>query len=733
MQQSVEVASLLASTRENSPAGNMDRLDITRREDGKMAMDTYNGLNSDVHVVQSGEPRGSIMGSENDPTPDADRYKAALEVYVVWHPRFEAGKDVARFLLRNLFADPDQPFGRSLGIPVKFRSSTRPDELPPPIPFGQVERTAVVILADRYFVGTDAWSSYGEELVERSQRWTSLVLPVAYTNPDYLPKKLRGLNAIRLVTAELGVPDPKANRELLNDVMHALCTLLDPSTGKVTIFLSHAAHDGRERTAGIWQYLTTQARLNGFLDAQDIPDGSDFAKVIDEKARRASGLLAVQTDDYASRDWCRREVLIAKRNRLPVVVLSDVTDKEPRAFPYLGNVPVVRWREGVELELTRSLLTEVLRTRYFPLRVRQLCAVYDLDDRNQVMSGPPELLSLFNSVVADHRTTSDDGLILYPDPPIGREEEQLLRDANNQVEWVTPTTIHRQAVKVERARELTVAFSLSEPSSEELMNLGMSEDHLRYVYLELARHLLVLGYRLAYGGDWRSGGFSESLADLVGTYAKSHDDDRKWVDFYTVRSHGTDVDADRRARIANFSRVREIPARPQALENWEQEEDCRAWGRALELRFMRKWMAEETGARIILGGRTDNYQGYYPGVVEEAALTLAYQKPLYVVGGFGGAAAFVTRALEGKLETLLPDRFGEDTVSRCQALANLPGNWSSLATVGWGPSLFKSCGIKGIANGLTVEENRRLGVTTDLDEIVELVLEGLTRVSLRDH
>ena len=37
-------------------------------------------------------------------------------------------------------------------------------------------------------------------------------------------------------------------------------------------------------------------------------------------------------------------------------------------------------------------------------------------------------------------------------------------------------------------------------------------------------------------------------------------------------------------------------------------------------------------------GKIQNYLGYIPGVIEEALYTLLEKKPLYLVGGFGGAS-----------------------------------------------------------------------------------------------
>jgi len=68
---------------------------------------------------------------------------------------------------------------------------------------------------------------------------------------------------------------------------------------------------------------------------------------------------------------------------------------------------------------------------------------------------------------------------------------------------------------------------------------------------------------------------------------------------------------------------------------------------------MRKIMTAATSARIVMGGKmgllnipTDHYQGNMPGVVEEALLTLEANKPIIVLGAFGGAARDIAIALD---------------------------------------------------------------------------------------
>ncbi|NVL83801.1 TIR domain-containing protein, partial [Escherichia coli] len=78
--------------------------------------------------------------------------------------------------------------------------------------------------------------------------------------------------------------------------------------------------------------------LQTFFDANDIAPGHKFALEIFNSIEH-SALVVVRTDAYASREWCRREVIEAKRRARPIVVIDALTKAEERGFPYLGNVP----------------------------------------------------------------------------------------------------------------------------------------------------------------------------------------------------------------------------------------------------------------------------------------------------------------------------------------------------------------------------------------------------------
>ena len=85
---------------------------------------------------------------------------------------------------------------------------------------------------------------------------------------------------------------------------------------KVRIFLSHAKADGAEEARGLRDYIYQQTQLSAFFDENDIALGGQFADVLDSTIRTGTAaLIAVQSDVYAHRPWCRREIQLFREPR----------------------------------------------------------------------------------------------------------------------------------------------------------------------------------------------------------------------------------------------------------------------------------------------------------------------------------------------------------------------------------------------------------------------------------
>lgn len=66
---------------------------------------------------------------------------------------------------------------------------------------------------------------------------------------------------------------------------------------------------------------------------------------------------------------------------------------------------------------------------------------------------------------------------------------------------------------------------------------------------------------------------------------------------------------------------------------------------ALSLSKMRRRMEAETNARVILGGRPSDFSGFMSGVIEEFIQSAMAGHPIYLLGGFGGAASIIISLL----------------------------------------------------------------------------------------
>jgi hypothetical protein len=122
------------------------------------------------------------------------------------------------------------------------------------------------------------------------------------------------------------------------------------------------------------------------------------------------------------------------------------------------------------------------------------------------------------------------------------------------------------------------------------------------------------------------------------------------------------------------------------------------------LTAMRRVMCRETHARIVLGGRVDQYEGIMPGIAEEALLSLQVHQPLFVMGGFGGCARDITETL------------------------GLVVPWAASQPTWQGRKTFTAFTPSDLCNGLTTEESAALARTPHVDQAITLILRGLLRV-----
>jgi hypothetical protein len=124
------------------------------------------------------------------------------------------------------------------------------------------------------------------------------------------------------------------------------------------------------------------------------------------------------------------------------------------------------------------------------------------------------------------------------------------------------------------------------------------------------------------------------------------------------------------------------------------------------------------------------FKGKYPGLLEEALLAMRSDKPLYLVGGFGGCTRAIVDALKGAtpeafteafqmqepLYKAIVERYRTDVADKKTTPIDYAGELQFLRTRG----------VAGLNNGLSADENETLFTSKNLPEIVHLILKGLT-------
>lgn len=364
-----------------------------------------------------------------------------LVVYVAWHPDFSSGKDIARHLFDHYRREHFGNIAGGAGLSVVYRFA--PDlatGAPLSIDFEEGETSAVVVLFDEHFSDSAAYMAWLGEVEAKAEGagMRAMVFPVAMdsslTKAGVVEQAVRWDRwteiqkfqaKLQKLTTDLTYQFSRMLRSYLERLKRPL-TEDEELLGylqKVQIFLSHSKHDADgERIAKIVRdELHDGQGFSSFFDVKDIPTGTRFDRVLLAQVR-VSAVVAIHTDSFSSREWCRREIIEAKRHNVPLVVANCLQDADERGFPYMGNVPLVRM-DPVLLDRIDSvigrLLDEVLKDFLWRCRVEMVRR--DGGDVAVFLPRPPELISLAG---LDGEAQANATLV-YPDPPIGSEEQRL--------------------------------------------------------------------------------------------------------------------------------------------------------------------------------------------------------------------------------------------------------------------------------------------------------------------
>lgn len=691
-----------------------------------------------------------------------------LHIYLLAHPKSEVANTLAASLMQH-FVSP--PASGGLRIPIFFTPDIGTD-LPPELDgeyglnLNAAQHSLVVVLADERMVRTvhngtgNAWIDFVGQALELTPLNESPhhVLPIALEQEGFFVSDNHHILPAILVAAMQ--TNEALNRRLADISFHiaarAIQLLVNGKVpaiapnrmqAPVSIFLSHAKVDlvvNQQDPVRKTRAVLNELPVATWYDASEIASSQGFADAISAGIRDCSIMLAFQTDQYSARSWCRREVLEAKRLGAHLLIVDALQSGEARSFPYIGNVPTVRWQYG-NPEVDARLVVD--RAVLEALRFTHNRAILEREGEPDevILPAAPEALTL----AYECNNTDTEKTFLYPDPPLGREELEVLQQLRPKAHFLTPLTKVARLVLPEHIT--TISISISE--SDDLLCYGLSQKHFETLTDEIHLYLLLAGLKVVYGGALK-GDFSQAsnftlrLFELVRTYSKLAEGVQAaplkkailnvapWPLWLGYGENEWKLFSGNIARYEQGSRP-ELPWSdddifPSTVSDRPLRSDTPqrryAWARGLSA--MREQVTTQSQAKLVIGGKLASFAGIVPGVVEEAWLSLAHNKPLYLVGGFGGAARAVsdlTLGIERPEFTDVWERKFLTDHDKVHALyKQYGGDALTMERMGADIKLRVGNGLaQALNNGLNDADNQELMLCTDAQRIAKLVLTGL--------
>lgn len=280
-----------------------------------------------------------------------------------------------------------------------------------------------------------------------------------------------------------------------------------------------------------------------------------------------------------------------------------------------------------------------------------------------------------------------------------------------------------------------IAISISE--SEELEQPGLSDQHLKDTSIEIARYLIVNGATLLYGGDLRNNGFTELYSEISFQYKYLRDMGSRFINYFPFPNSKSGSLMDNEVFVKQQMETI-ILEPPKHLGNIDTDRKYYPFEN-LDDKFvfsecfadMRIIMSNESDSRVLLGGKQKNFLGYIPGIIEEAYQSLKANKPIFLLGGFGGATKSLIRVITGDRPRELTNEFQYDNEflnefrNFCSAKSIINPDYVYLV------DFFQHHNIEFISkqNGLSIEENKILFESTNINELVFLIIKGMLNIS----
>ena len=691
-------------------------------------------LENTTHVQLLKEAKGRLFGSQR------------LAIHLVWHPDCAEAEKLAKAIFTALSRPVDDPVVYGLGIPVLFWK--KPDFSLLDLQLSQ--HSVVILLIDDKMVLSENWREAVCHLIQETSAEGNrhLLLPCALTtNAKNLDEQLAHRAFIDLWRYDEALQENILLIRVASRLGEVVAGVDNNKKAKARIFISYATSDGSLLEEQIRMCIAkfSLSFIDNIVDQSHAESGNRIEQFLDQI--RDAVVVVLHTDAFGSRPWCKKEVLYAKEIGVPIVDVVALTKGESRSFPYLGNVRTILLSQigsqkdaSWPLLIIREALIEWLFHRVFHKQAQTLLAIGLIDDDTSISYRPPELLTIAKRE-SEPRITA----LLHSDPPLPDSEADVFKRLAKNLKLLTPRTL---LIENFPRKSIRVALSISNPAT--LAKQGLDLLQLDDLWVALTRQLLLAGTQLAYGLDLRAGGYGEIMLKLLEQREDISrfkcDPARSLIAWPLYLTPEEKKSTNAWASLLNVVRRETIELPPLTLSVDRTAflppnsiENLYIWSRSLT--YMRQKLMEQVDAVVAIGGKLSDYKGKYPGVVEEVKIALERCLPVFLVGGFGGCGKVLARAIKGLSANELTLDYQTREHGRRELIEYFNQEIEKEAKFDCDEekidyerlrAFFQRKGIRGLNNGLSMNENERLFITTSINEVVWLVLKGLSAIGKND-
>lgn len=661
-----------------------------------------------------------------------------LAVHFVWHPNDNINTTIMDFR-RYLTRDIDRPFSRELNIPTFLYSSQKRSHSPSNSPKKLAKKDVIFLFLSANTLMIPSWKEYINSLPERKNYH---LVPVAVEHEGIghtSEGRLKSLNCIRMFEWNEDFKKEYAifylSHELYRFGLKNINLLESGIDSSIRLFLSHAkkGDTGLKHAKAIKKFIDN-SNMQGFFDVNDISSGFKFDEEIEKHIKRST-LIAIESDAYSTRYWCQREILTAKREKRPIILVNSLEEYEDRVFPAASNIPCVHITAEPlnDKDILRILIAALLETIRFE-HARKLLTYYRnqkwIDQNAVIFARPPEIQQIVEILKKNKK--SNNLVICYPEPPLYKEETEWADYFNITVS----TPLWSSDKKSYKNKKFRIGLSIADYQPDGYDKQNQDLDELKRFSQSLARHLLANKHTLIYGGDLRNDGFTQFILDeatvlrdrlqLDKLFVENYlawplnvkQENLKWYANYNtvVKPVSASIPDDIKSLIHDISTF--LP--PDCLENKY------IWSRCLTT--MREESIKSSDIRILVGGKFENYLGKMPGVLEEFLIAYKQDLVIFLVGGLGGLTKKLCISIKNrKIEEEFTEEWQinhNNAYKDLQKIASQHGKHTDYDNL---KEVIENITIPILAEraGLTNEEYERLMTTPFIDESIYLILKSI--------